>query len=317
MKCLALIAILILGLAQPPAKTPVPNKTNTSLQTEATSHADQKPSSEELRIQEQLTRFTGLLVVVGFLQLLALVGQAFLFLRQARIMGQHRVSLEQLAEAASDNAKAAKDGAEAASKNAEFSKLNAIATEKAATAANTSAEAAKRGVEIVISKERARISVSEPDKLVLLLSGPHRVDFKIRFSGVTTAYISESAANAGLSESQDSLPDETLFRPSIYKLPSIVVPTATPLLETSGMFLPKMQLDKTDIDAIVQGKLFVHFWGFIKYRDVFYDVFQEERETTFRYVWAYSTMFNFGSKPGDPPFGSWFKRGAPEENSET
>jgi hypothetical protein len=169
MKCLALVAIVIYGLAQQPAKTPVPDRTTTPVQNEAISHTDQKPSGEDLKVQRQLARFTGLLVVVGFLQLIALIGQACLFFRQARIMGQHRVSLEQLAEAASDNAKAAKDGAEVASKNAEFSKLNARATEKAAAAANTSAEAAKRGVEIVISKERARVSVSDPDNLVLLI----------------------------------------------------------------------------------------------------------------------------------------------------
>jgi hypothetical protein len=39
------------------------------------------------------------------------------------------------------------------------------------------------------------------------------------------------------------------------------MPTTTPILEFSGLFLPKLVLDKTDIDAIVQGKLFVHFWG--------------------------------------------------------
>jgi hypothetical protein len=135
MKCLLLVAI-IFGLAQQPAKTPtskgttqqaapVPIKTETPTQnkTEAVSHADQKTTNEELKVEElnvqqQLARFTGLLVVVGFLQLLALVGQAFLFLRQARIMGQHRVSLEQLAEAASDNAEAAKKNADAADLNA-------------------------------------------------------------------------------------------------------------------------------------------------------------------------------------------------------
>jgi hypothetical protein len=104
MKCLAFLAIIIFGLAQQPAKTSVPEKTNAAVQTEAALHADQKPSGEDLKVQHQLARFTGLLVLVGFLQLIALVGQACLFFRQARIMGQHRVSLEQLAEAASDNA---------------------------------------------------------------------------------------------------------------------------------------------------------------------------------------------------------------------
>jgi hypothetical protein len=149
MKCLALAAIIIFGVAQQPAKAPnkgttknsrpkvadqantgsdkptaqaaqAPDKTVTPVQnqTDAASHADQKTTNEELKVEElqvqkTLARFTGYLVVVGFLQLIVLAGQALLFFRQATIMGQHRTSLEDLARAARDNATAASLNAQA------------------------------------------------------------------------------------------------------------------------------------------------------------------------------------------------------------
>lgn len=91
-------------------------------------------ANDDLKVQQELAWFTGALVLVSFLQFLALVGQAILFFRQARIMEQHRTSLEQLAKAAANNA-------EAASKNADFSKQNALATEKSAEAALLNAQA--------------------------------------------------------------------------------------------------------------------------------------------------------------------------------
>jgi hypothetical protein len=113
MKCLALAAIIIFGLAQQPAKAPAPVKTDTPVQNknESVTHPEQGMNNEELTVQRELAWFTGALVVVGFLQLIALF-------RQARIMGQHRASLEQLSKAATDNA-------EPATKNADAYYLNA------------------------------------------------------------------------------------------------------------------------------------------------------------------------------------------------
>jgi hypothetical protein len=66
-------------------------------------------SEEDVDVQRKLANFTGYLVWVGGLQVLILFVQAVLFRRQTKIMGQHKVSLEQLATAAADNAIAAKD----------------------------------------------------------------------------------------------------------------------------------------------------------------------------------------------------------------
>lgn len=59
---------------------------------------------QEIDIQRQLTKFTGWLVGVGFLQFIILAVQAVLFFQQKKIMGQHKTSLEEIATAAVKNA---------------------------------------------------------------------------------------------------------------------------------------------------------------------------------------------------------------------
>ena len=173
MKHLALIAIVVFGLSQQPTKPPegkddpakgggvqvADHASADKDNNKPTVQAPPAPDKEELKTQEDLARFTRALVIVSFLQFAALIVQACLFFRQARIMDQHRVHLERLAVAASDNAIAAKEGAEAANKNAEFSKLNAEATEKSADAAKASADAALLNAKAVINAERPWVMI--------------------------------------------------------------------------------------------------------------------------------------------------------------
>ena len=88
---------------------------------------------------------TIILTIVGTAGTVVAVWTLLVIKKQAKIMDEHRVSLEQLAKAAQDNAAAA-------SKNAEFSKLNADATKE-------SAEAALLNAQAVISAEVAWVSV--------------------------------------------------------------------------------------------------------------------------------------------------------------
>ncbi len=80
---------------------------------------------------------TVVLTIVGVLGTWVAIRTLRAIKKQAEIMDEHRVSLEQLAEAAKDNAAAA-------NKNAEFAKANAEATKENAAAAKANAEATKR-----------------------------------------------------------------------------------------------------------------------------------------------------------------------------
>jgi hypothetical protein len=93
----------------------LPNSTtaaNQSASGESTSNGSNQ-SRDSIEVERKVAKFTGYLVGVGLLQFLILAVQAVLFFQQKKIMGQHKVSLEQLATAAIDNAKAAKDTVEA------------------------------------------------------------------------------------------------------------------------------------------------------------------------------------------------------------
>ncbi len=64
-------------------------------------------SYEDRKIQRDIKNFTGLLVIVGFLQAGVLIAHAVLFRQQKKIMEEHRTEFDKLAKAASDNAQAA------------------------------------------------------------------------------------------------------------------------------------------------------------------------------------------------------------------
>ncbi len=228
-------------------------------------------ANNDLKVQQELAWFTLALVLVSFLQFVALVWQACLFFRQARIMGQHKISLEQLAKAAADNA-------EAASKNAEFSKQNALATEKSADAAKASADAVQRNIELVINKERARIRIVKPEQLSLVVGNFVAVEFKLLFYGTTPAFEVQPKVNCILSESRDTF---TPFIPhGIYELPSVV--SSSDIKPSYRDFMMKpIPLDEEALDKIKKSEMFVHFAGTIKYND-FMEV---PRETAFHYRW--------------------------------
>jgi len=75
-------------------------------------------SREDLEIQQKLVDFTGGLVIVTGLIVVAGIVQAVILNRQARLMGKHAEHLQGLVNAATDNAKSAQDSAETALKQA-------------------------------------------------------------------------------------------------------------------------------------------------------------------------------------------------------
>jgi hypothetical protein len=96
---------------QPAASTP--NQTTAVHEQPSGNENDETATrhKEEIEIQRQLSKFTGWLVAVGFLQFIVLAVQAVLFFQQKKIMGQHKTSLEDLAGAAKTSAGEAVVGA--------------------------------------------------------------------------------------------------------------------------------------------------------------------------------------------------------------
>jgi hypothetical protein len=106
-------------IAQTPTRAPVKD-VQPAIQDKprpATINGSSHNANESANDDGRLVTVTIWLAVVGGLQFLALIGQAVVFFRQAKIMEQHRTSLEELAKAAGSNAKAAQDNASATKTN--------------------------------------------------------------------------------------------------------------------------------------------------------------------------------------------------------
>lgn len=180
------------------------------------------------------------------------------------------------------------------------------AAEANAEAAKANAESAKRSIEIMISKERARIRI-EIEKFNPLPASEftyHQVDYRVFSYGATAAFISDSVARVEISNSAEP-PNNHLFDPPA-SLPAVLHPSVEGVGKFAILFT---KLEQEDVDAVNEGTLFVHFNGSIKYRDVF----DRNRETRFKYVWKSTGYSAFFASYG----GYWLKTRQPEENSET
>src|ERR1039458_4222098 len=135
--------------------------------------------------------------------------------------------------------------------------------EKSVAAAQTSADAANANIELVVNKERGRIFV-EVDDLdfaeTRLLT--HQVTYRVVFHSPTVSFIENTAANVDVTDSAE--PDEIRFFPLSITIRK-VIPPAFPTQDCRALFF--RMLDQFEIDQVNHQKSFVHFRGFIKYRD--------------------------------------------------
>jgi hypothetical protein len=235
---------------------------------------------------------------------IALVFILFLDWREYRRQGkerieQHEESAAQLkimqgqAEAARDNANMAREGAEAAKANAEAAKLNA--------------EAGKAMLELIINKERARIRVQlKPLDLAPGIWPGHAVEFSVHLHGPTEARILDSGAEVVTSNSAEPPPTGYM---SPISLGEVMISTNA-VVQKSAYF-EGFRLDDAETGRIQDRKRFVHFRGFIRYKDVF----ERERETVFQYLWNVTDL----NVPGQPEkrFAFWSKVGTSSDNAET
>jgi hypothetical protein len=222
--------------------------------------------------------FSALLVVVGALQVWVLI-------RQANIMGKHAEHLKNLTAAANDSARAAKEGADAANKN----------------------------IEMFISKERARLVVDlQKLKLTPRAFDVYTVDFTVSIHGATSAYVTETGCAAYFGSLEAICAPETgnSSVSSLPLLPKVISPN-TPPSEQFAIWRFGKESAEDIISDIKNGKLFIGIRGSIKYKDVF----DQERETRFRYVWKYLFLEGLYGLGGDA--GDWQPCGSPDENKNT
>ncbi len=203
--------------------------------------------------------------------------------------------MQRQADATLENAMRAKEGADAAKANAEAAMVNA--------------EASKAMLDLIINKERARIRV-EMKKLDLSLTGigVNAVEYTVRLYGSSEARIIDSGAEVSIDASPEPIVKEGYMMPA--GLPEVMTPV-NPVHEKSTLFMPMSAMNPDLVDKIQGRKAFVHFRGFIKYKDIF----EKERETKFLYLWNVTEWAVIG-KVGDL-FSYWTKCGNQGDNTET
>ena len=120
--------------------------------------------------------------------------------------------------------------------------------------------------------------------------------------GTTPAFIADSYATVKITNSEELADSGDIPM----GLGSVLDPNPAGIEKHALVF---HSLEEQALDRINQRKLFAHFFGFIKYKDVF----GREHETRFRYMWKVSDIKNLDGSA----YGYWVKCGQESDNSET
>jgi hypothetical protein len=193
---------------------------------------------------------TIILTFVGSLGTWAAVKTLRQVKRQADTLEDHKAKFEDLATAANNNA----------------------------IAANASAKAVTGIVTAFVSRERARISVEAPSKLELVDGFFNTVKYRIHIFAPTPAIIVTAEVNAG-SDTEETLKYKWTHNMGITSIDTrqtTVIERTTLLIEMVNPAFRQVINEKTK---------FIHFHGFIKYRDIFQSESEEPHETRFGYIW--------------------------------
>jgi len=294
--------------AQPTPSAPQPSITPESQRNATTSndHAgqgDKQAFDEEFSTQRKLTWFTGVLAVVGVLQLVVMSLTWLVYRRQAREMRRQRHEMRQQRHVMFRQWKAMRGQGSLMEKQTGVLERSVAASEK-------SADAAKDNIELFTNRERAwlRIQVAP---IELYKGEILDVRYQVLHYGPTDAILTNSTTSAVVTDSTD-IPSEWEaqypfgFGPD----PQIIKPAQQPIngsipIETRDDFTRE-----EESAALKQGKRFIHFSGFIEYRDVF----GKARVTRFRFLWS---RHPFLSSVNQNMGGDWKKHGPTEDNSET
>lgn len=263
-------------------------------------------ANDDQQIERKLVTFTGLLVIVGFLQFFALVGQVVIYFRQAKIMTRQAHEMKRQRSYMRLQWKVMREQVIETGSQTEILAKSVTIAEENAKAAQANAEAARMSVEALIDKERARIIV-EPGKLTIAPSDDEfpidETKYRVYCLGTTPAFIENAEARLAATASPDP--------PGYIAMPPISLkPFWTPNAEGNQYNAILLGSTTPNLDDVNSRRVFIHFWGVITYKDVF----GKQRETRFRYRWRVSDKLK---NLDGTPFSHWEKCGAETDNSET
>jgi hypothetical protein len=242
------------------------------------------PSDLEVR----MTWFAGTLAAVAVLQFCALLWQTFSLRKLAKASSSHTQEMEYQSRVLDGQLKVMSE--------------QLAAVQETASASTMSAAAAKESIERIICKERARLRV-ELQPFYLNFDAPSPASYTVQHEGSTDAFVVDSHVSVYVSPSRD--PDRSAVNGRPMPIPT-VIGAQNPVVAAQDVLHP---FTPEEIDEIRELKSFVHFTGFVRYKDVF----EGEHETRFNRVWSIARMNHLNGEP----FTYWEHCGTAEENVET
>jgi hypothetical protein len=310
MKLLVLAAVLVWGFAPQAAKpansstaaknavhaAPATSKKTDSASAQSPSisivpedqAAGLRAGSGPSDLEVKMTWFAGTLAAVAVLQFFALLWQTFSLRRIANASSNHTQEMEYQSRVLDGQLKVMSE--------------QLAAVKETASASSASAAAARESIDRIICKERARLRV-ELQPFYLNFDAPSPASYTIQHEGSTDAFVVDSHVSVYVSPSRD--PDRSAVNGRPMPIPR-VIGSQNPVVAAQDVLHP---FTPEEIDEIRELKSFVHFTGFIRYKDIF----EGEHETRFNRVWSIARM----SHLNDEPFTYWEHCGTAEENVET
>jgi hypothetical protein len=237
-------------------KNPAPNVTVIVNQEKPAAHkSDESKNSEDIKIQRELAKFTGGLVVVGLIQAGILALTLVMIAKQASLMAEHAGHLRNLAAAADKNAAAAL--------------LNAQA---------------------IMNSERAWMAgLNTPQKFTSAPEVNENIVYfcKITNAGRTASRILEVRVAFRKIATLDQIPPEPTYQKGeIFPFNKIVVVPNDYIPMSTALFPP---LFDNEYSAIRDRKLFTYGYGYVRYLDIFSKNDEDFRETRFCHYYFIST----------------------------
>ncbi len=174
--------------------------------------------------------------------------------------------------------------------------------------AKKSADAAKENVDLLINKERGRMFVEVlPFDIKKVEVMTQVVEFKVIYHGATVSFHESSTADFMLTDSAEPPAFKApswLKTKAMFNIPS-VIPANSDTFNCSTRLYRKF--DQYEIDRIGHSQSFIHFYGYIEYKDFMDRI----HVTSFCYTWK--------PRPPGPTIGwdHWDKSGPPDANLET
>ena len=236
-----------------------------------------------------LALFTFALVVVGILQW--------------RVLRKHETWMQRNVEMVTRIASAADANTKAIESQATILKGQIAAMESQNRTMQESVAVARDAAEVEMEKERARLKITVQDIIP-------NVSLKVAVCqlenyGVTPAFISDFRVRFLYSLVRDIVPDYSMCRQVLYA-------ESLQAGEKSKLFLISLEpidsLTEDDVMKVRKDEGFIHFYGFVKYQDVF----KRDRQANIHVRWT----MRWGGTMEGMIMQWWQPVGLPEENAD-